>query len=628
MKYFFMLFGMIFLSTGQAQEIPLDSLLRKAFSSKDSSAVFFKQSKQRLFSKADTANFYYYKFYKNYVDGEIDSAYRYGELVIPPFIELDTLNRLRKIYEKMNLIDLRSGNYDRALAYCQKALKIAEKLKDTAMISIHLSDMSIIYHDYEEYSNGVMYGKKAFEVMNNATNKDYKYILYANNAIGINFDDWGKPDSALAYHFQNLDYLKHIKDTLPYTFIFNNIGNTLLKQKKYVEAKKYIKQALVLNTRGNRTYNLATNYTNLATIAYKLNHYSEADSLFKEAQIYVTESGSIEKLRDLMEHESKYNEKIGNYKKALEKQAAFYKLKDSVFKDERASKIAEAEAKFQVAQKEVDLAITRANLAETQLKVKKRNNFIYGSLGLASMLGILGFLFYNQQKLKNRQLQKEAQLKEALVHIETQNKLQEQRLRISRDLHDNIGSQLTFVTSSVDNLKFRLKDDDPKVTQRLGEISEFTIQTIYELRDTIWAMNKTEINFEDLQTRIANFIENAGIAAKGVDFQFSVSENIAKETVFSSIKGMNIYRIIQEGINNALKHAGAQEVSVRINKALDSENEEISIHIDDNGKGFDRSNVKMGNGLASMKKRAKDMGSEIEITSEENKGTFITLITK
>jgi signal transduction histidine kinase len=262
-------------------------------------------------------------------------------------------------------------------------------------------------------------------------------------------------------------------------------------------------------------------------------------------------------------------------------------------------------------------------LAEKVIEVHRKNNLVYGSFGLATLLALLGVLFYNQQKLKNRQLKKEGELKQALARIETQNKLQEQRLRISRDLHDNIGAQLTFVTSSVDNLKYGLKDADEKVSLRLGTISAFTTQTIYELRDTIWAMNKTEISFEDLQGRISNFIDNAGSAAEHVEFSFQVSEAIDASKTVSSVTGMNMYRIIQEAVNNALKYAKANVIIVRISL---NDGDKNVIVIQDNGKGFDVQNAALGNGLINMKKRARDIEGTIEIKSMKDKGTCITLI--
>src|SRR5690606_18559390 len=216
----------------------------------------------------------------------------------------------------------------------------------------------------------------------------------------------------------------------------------------------------------------------------------------------------------------------------------------------------------------------------------------------------------------NRQLQKESELKTALAKIETQNKLQEQRLRISRDLHDNIGAQLTFIISSIDNLKFGFTDISEKLGQKLTGISQFASQTIYELRDTIWAMNKENITFEDLQARIANFIEQAKNASEKTEFSFNIEKNVDETHVFSSVEGMNIYRINQEAVNNALKYAAADEDEVNISK----EKNKHQIEIADNGKGFDPNTTEMGNGLNNMKKRAREIGGTLQIKSSK-KGT-------
>jgi len=246
---------------------------------------------------------------------------------------------------------------------------------------------------------------------------------------------------------------------------------------------------------------------------------------------------------------------------------------------------------------------------------------LYGSLGLVIVLALLGYLFYNQQKLKNRQLRKENELKTALAHIETQNRLQEQRLRISRDLHDNIGSQLTFIISSIDSLKFGLKTAEERTLNKLSGISAFASQTIYELRDTIWAMNKNDITCEDLQGRISNFIEKAGIASNEIIFNFSVAETVCKEAKFTSVQGMNIYRIIQEAVNNALKHANATSVSVHIDK----KDAIYHIRIKDDGKGFDVAQTASGNGLHNIEKRARELEGRVAIASEKEAGTTIEI---
>lgn len=597
----------------------VDALSLKAYNSADSSQYYFTKARKLLRKKADSASYYYFKFYQKNQNREKDSAIYFSEKVIPLFQQLDTLDRLRKVYEQLHYQKLYEGEYELALDYIQKALTVAEKMKDPALISLHLSDKSNVYHDFEDYEKGVAFGKMAFKTIYDHDPTNYRYLIFANNVIAINFDDWKKPDSALFYHFKNLKYVPKMEDSARYSFVYNNIGNTLLKSKRYSEAKKYINRSLVLNKIRGRDYNLATNYTNLATIAYEEHRNDEARQYFKEAYFHAEKSESIEKIRDVVQQEAWFYKKIGNFEKALERQEAFYVLRDSVFNEERAAKVAEMATKYETEKTAKQLAETRANLAETELEVKQKNIMLYGSLGLAIVLGLLGYLFYSQQKLKNQQLRKENELKTALARIETQNHLQEQRLRISRDLHDNIGSQLTFIISSIDSLKFGLHTAEEKTLHKLSGISAFASQTIYELRDTIWAMNKSDITCEDLQARISNFIEKAGISSNEVAFNFSVAENVCKEAKFTSVQGMNIYRIIQEAVNNALKHANASSVLVRI----DISNEAYLVRIEDNGNGFDVKNTSAGNGLRNIEKRARELGGTVTITSEKGKGTNI-----
>ena len=614
----------IFVPIAYPQTPSLDEILLKAYKSNDSSGYYFNLAKGYISQKSDSANYLYFKFYKNYKDQKTDSSLYYANRVIPLLKDLDSLNRLRKIYSELHYIYLNKGRLEQALKYCQQALALAEKKKDTAMISLHQADISNIYHAFEDYEKGVLYGKRAFKTMKAAKVPNYKYLIFANNIIAINFDDWQKPDSALAYHYKNIPLIAKTEDSTRYSFVYNNLANTLLKQQKFSEAKKFQLRALSIDELTGKDYFLAADYTNLATIAYRENDYALAEKYFVAAVKHAQLSQNIEKIRDVTQQQAWYYKKTGNYKKALELQEQFYVLRDSVFNEKRAENMAEMEVKYETEKKEKDLAETRAGLAESKLEVEQKNIFIYGLAALVIILGLLAYLLYTQHKLKTRQLQKESELKTALAKIETQNQLQEQRLRISRDLHDNIGSQLTFIISSIDNLKFGLREAGTSVNDKLAKISEFTSQTIYELRDTIWAMNKTDISVEDLQARISNFIEKAKIASD-VEFQFIIDHKLLKESHFNSVQGMNIYRIIQESVNNALKYSEASLIKVQISKSAATGDERFIVAVFDDGKGFNPEGLVFGNGMANIKKRAKDLGGSVDISSEEGKGTSVQL---
>ena len=133
-------------------------------------------------------------------------------------------------------------------------------------------------------------------------------------------------------------------------------------------------------------------------------------------------------------------------------------------------------------------------------------------------------------------------------------------------------------------------------------------------------MNNSEITFEDLQTRIHNFIEKAKEAKEDILFNFTIEEGL-KQTKFTSIEGVNIYRTIQEAINNSMKYAESKKIKIDIKH----QNNDIIIAIEDDGKGFDSNSVEFGNGINNMKKRITDISGKIEINSKLNIGTTVQI---
>src|SRR5690606_16015976 len=368
---------------------------------------------------------------------------------------------------------------------------------------------------------------------------------------------------------------------IPYSW--SNLAGVYGLLKNFSKAREYFNKSLQQRLVWADSLGIAENYTQLGEVFMAEEKWNEAIPLMHKSLPI--------SLKKQYQNLTQYNYKMlsdiykirNNADSALYYFEQYSAVKDSVHSIKVQESIAALNIEFETEKKQNEILKQRAQLAEKDLEVRRKHTFIIGSLGLAIILGLLGYLLFKQQKLKNRQLQKEGELKTALAKIETQNKLQEQRLRISRDLHDNIGAQLTFIISSIENLKYGFSDMSEKLGNKLSGISNFTSQTIYELRDTIWAMNKDTITFEDLQARIANFIEHAKNASERIDFSFNIDKNVDEAHIFTSVEGMNIYRIIQEAVNNALKYASADEIEINI-----SEKEtKYLIEISDNGIGFD-----------------------------------------
>ena len=574
-----------------------------------------------------------------------------------PFSEAELINTYGIYYDV-------SGKADSAKYYFEKALEISEKHNFKIITVMIINNLGMFHWNKGNYQQALDYFFQALE-MNKTNTIDSGNGVYFNN-IGLIYQEMGQYEKALEYHKKSLAVRERYKNPSEISTSLANIAVVLGAMGNYPESEKKFLEAINTAKAANELGKYYDALSGLSDIYLEQNQAEKAIPLLTEllggrnANNIDRRSnlGPISNIIKACNHTNRpalalqYVEKGNDFLKEFPdlKNAAvlFFQnasetyfrqnkpelgaeylqkaidAKEKIFSNENAQAIANLETKYNVAEKEKNLAETRANLAESELKVEQKNIFIFGMVALAIFLAVLGFLVYRQQKLKNDQLQKESQLKTALAKIETQNQLQEQRLRISRDLHDNIGSQLTFIISSIDNLKFGLEGAANTVTDKLGKISDFASHTIYELRDTIWAMNKTDISVEDLQARISNFIEKAKVASD-IDFQFNVEKDFVGEAHFTSVQGMNIYRIIQEAVNNALKYADASQIKVSVQSLFGSDKNGFEVLVFDNGKGFDVANTKLGNGIANIRKRAHDLGGNVEIISKEGMGTTVKL---
>lgn len=619
MRVFFTLLSLLVSGFLFAQNKELKKELGRMYAQPDSSEIYLKQGESKLLTKADSGIYFYFlaESYNLQLQNEAArKAFLHSLDYIDPTLNPELISLA---FIRLTRIEQGAGQFEKALQYSHDGIKHAEYSQDSNYWAYHLLDISVIHHDMENYELGIDYGKQAWELLKSYEKAIPAYKAYALNSIAINFDDWNKPDSALFYHYKVLEDIQNL-DSLNVVFTFNNIGNTLLKQQEYLEARKWIEIAVGLNRKdGYAAYGLATNFTNLAHIAFSLGEWSEARSLMDSAAHYVQISESTEKRRDYLYEEYRFHKAKGELSTAMDFLEQYASLKDSIFQEERLQTMGELETRYEVEQKERQLAESRASLAEHELLVKSRNNqLLLLLIFLLTALG-LGFFIYYRQKNKNRHLEQEAKLQAIYAEQETQKKLKDQRDAIASDLHDNIGSQLTFIVSSLGNLKFADLSKERMAT-KIDQISGFTVETVNELRDTIWAMNKETIAIQDLQARIQNLLAKAHGSCPSIQFKLEVAASLDPERKLNSIEGINYYRIIQEAINNAIKYADAKIITIHIYEVEGK----VQLKIMDDGKGIESDNP-FGNGMSTMRTRAQRIGKEMQVTSASNEGTEILI---
>lgn len=388
---------------------------------------------------------------------------------------------------------------------------------------------------------------------------------------------------------------------------------------KYNVAIKIIDRAILLSKKVDNKTQEGFALIKKASFLRNNNAYLKALEIIQIAKpIFSDNENKLTYLYALQE-EKKILISLKRYKEATVVGYEIFQVSVHNYNVSFSDKVAEMDAKYKTAEKETEIAKQKVEIAEQELKVKKRNYSLIGIALLVFFLIMLGFNLYKQQKQKQLRLIEENRLKDQISQVKIQNKLHEERLRISRDLHDNIGSQLTFIISSVDNMKYLFKSADEKLNNKLTDISGFTRTTITQLRDTIWALNKDEISFDDLKSRLFNYIENAQLAQEQTEFLFK--DELSSHFMLNSIQGVSIYRIVQEAINNSMKYAAATNVILTVSE----EQKNIILSIKDDGIGFNMPDIQLGNGLENMKNRAAEINANFEIISEPQKGTEIIL---
>jgi len=208
-----------------------------------------------------------------------------------------------------------------------------------------------------------------------------------------------------------------------------------------------------------------------------------------------------------------------------------------------------------------------------------------------------------------------------LMALEVQQKIQHDRDRISRELHDTVGSQLSLISSNLDWVAHPVAPlSDSERNRRLDEVSTMSKDVINNLRETIWALKKQEISFSDFTDKLKVIAHQQFALTPTTVLQF---QNKGTDgLILGAEEALHLLRICQEAIHNAVKHARMSRMDI----SWLSANGHYEVQIKDNGQGFNPSDNHKGHyGLENMKQRALDIRAAFSIETSADLGTTILL---
>lgn len=314
-----------------------------------------------------------------------------------------------------------------------------------------------------------------------------------------------------------------------------------------------------------------------------------------------------------------YYEALARYYKQARNNVAYEETleqiiaaKDTVYRINSAEALAEVEAKYELQKKET-------LIAQQQLDITKRKYLFYGSLVLVAVICISAFIIFKNYRKKQRLVMEFALREEREQSLRAINEAEEnERKRIAADLHDNLGAQVNALLYGTGQLQEQT--NQPALVNNLHFIASDMLQS---LRETIWAMKQTDVAAAQLWLRVISFSKRLGLVFKRT--RMTTSGDIPPDVVLPAARALHIILIVQEAVNNAIRHANAQSITI-----VSSYNAaKWTISVKDDGRGFDPVQEALkqeGSGLANMKHRAAVADADFTLQSDEQSGTTVSLI--
>jgi two-component system, NarL family, sensor kinase len=384
---------------------------------------------------------------------------------------------------------------------------------------------------------------------------------------------------------------------------YDNMANCFMYSGDYAQAKKYFLVSLAIDSSFNNKKQMSDTYLNLGNLNMLQKKFDVAKAYLLHSISLSNESGYKQGEHEAYMLLSQANSKLNNSDEAFKNIKKAYSIKDSLFSDKSENKIAEMEAVYLTEKKEQSIKLQ-------SLQLKNKNYLIVGLASAIALLILIGGLVLYNLNFKKKSVQKEEAHK-------LERSLNKERMRLSKDLHDHLGTSLVTMIAQADSIENKLVNNKiEEALVKVNQLSEQSRASMNVLRETIWAVQETTHTLDEFTLRVRIFLERV-MGAHEINWSLNCVGNINKN--LSPEQTLHLFRMIQEVTQNIIKHAGAKKA----NYSIDANINTFKISINDDGKGFDTNVIYSSNGLKNLAARIKELDGTIEIKSALQKGTSI-----
>jgi two-component system, NarL family, sensor kinase len=562
---------------------------------------------------------------------------------------------------------LRKNKYDSSTLHLTKVMELSQALKDDKRMGVAANTIAIIHYRNGDFENALTYYLRAAEHFEKREDLRIQLISCYTN-IGSVFFEQGQHDKALDYNKRAYDIAVQIKNDIEIAYAACELAAALQKHGKAKEAKVYIQQAVTIANKEEDLFLKTVAWQNLGTAHLQENNYHDALAAFNQALNFAQQYGDSTRIALLLGftgqtqtrlnnypaaeqnlltalryytnaqdltglskiYDALYNLETakGNYKKGVEFLQLYHRYKDTVFTLDRAKSLNGLEARYQSEKKEREIAQLNVQRVEQELIITQRNRWLLVvamSLGLVLIFAILYYknsrqkmvIAKQQQVLQEEKISSLQQQQQVIALQSMVNGQETERRRIARDLHDSLGGLFSTVKMHFSSLQHEVADLRGNTLYKKSY--ELVDDAAEELRKIAHNMMPEVLLKIGLVPALQDFCNNIN-AGKRLHISLQA---YGMEKRLNASTEVIIYRIIQELVNNIIKHAQATEAIIQFNR----NGSNLSITVEDNGRGFDtlEAEEKHSMGIQTVKSRVVCLNGRIAIDSQNNVGTTVMI---
>lgn len=542
---------------------------------------------------------------KGLIDSSLNMANKCMQMlsdkIDDPILIANILNQKGRCY-------MRKNQYKDAIEMGYQVINNAERGKD---ILLQMKGKTLIgwaYLEMGQTADALSWHLKALKTTNDSTILQQYGILFAN--IALNYKGLGKTDSSLYYINKAISYSRKDENLFALSNSLAIQAQLFVTSGKSELAEAPLKEVVEIRELIGDPFYIVSDMAQLGLYYAHNNQPDKGIAICNEGIALATKYKLDTKLFFLystLAENYKAKGDLDTYAKILER---IITLKDSVYQINSAEAIAEMQAKYEVQKKE-------NTIIQQKYDLTKKNFLIYGIAGLLFCTLLFGYFFFRNRKkhqaLKMHAMEMEQRKLTAQAVIQAE---EDERKRIAGDLHDSVAQKMVVAKLNLEALGNQLTKLEPPQKKIYSNIQTLLEESTTEVRHLSHSMMPQFFESTGLANTIRTFLDK--ISSPGLKIQFSAEGDFSN---ISENKALMIFRILQECVQNVLKHARATNLDVSIISA----NNEIDIIIEDNGVGFDTSHagVNQSNSLKNIQSRIQYLNGKFEINSSAENGTII-----